>query len=76
MYEEERQEMATLWREALNGKLRNLAFTYTVAIFTYILSIYLSRIVVVSCLKEITKAATLWMDTSSARPATPPALGC
>ncbi|XP_032485796.1 lipoma-preferred partner isoform X4 [Phocoena sinus] len=34
------------------------------------------KIVVVSCLKEITKAATLWMDTSSARPATLPASGC
>ena len=49
-----------------------------VSIFTDILSICLpsSRIVVVSCLKEITKAATLWMDTSSARPATLPASGC
>lgn len=35
-----------------------------------------SRIVVVSCRKEITKAATLWMDISSARPATRPASEC
>ncbi|XP_038301775.1 lipoma-preferred partner isoform X1 [Canis aureus] len=34
------------------------------------------RIVAVSCPKEITKAATLWTDTSSARPATLPASGC
>lgn len=49
-----------------------------VSIFTDVLSIFLpsSRIVVVSCLKGTTKAATLWMDTSSARPATLPASGC
>lgn len=64
--------------EALNGKLKNLIFTYGISIFTYIVSIclYFARIVAVSCLKETTKAATLWMGTSSARPATPPASEC
>lgn len=38
--------------------------------------LYFSRIVVVFCLRETIKAATPWMDTSSARPAIPPASGC
>lgn len=43
---------------------------------THPFCLHFSRIVVVFCLKETTKAATLWMDTSSARPATLPVSGC
>ncbi|VCW76783.1 unnamed protein product [Gulo gulo] len=45
-----------------------------IAISTFIATVV--RTVVVSCPKETTKAATLWMDTSSVRPATLPASGC
>lgn len=62
--------------EASNGKRRSAVLTHVVSSCTHIPCICLSRIVAVSCPKEITKAATLWTDTSSARPATLPASGC
>lgn len=62
--------------EAPRRKLRNAVLMSVVSSFTHMPAVCFSRIVVVSCPKEITKAATPWTDTSSARAATPPASGC